>query len=638
LPLSPDADRLEQAVRSRGLLACELDLEPLPPDRVAALARAAAGLSDAQVARVVERADGNALLAVETARALGRRQDELAPSLRGSVRATLAPLSGEVRRLVETTAVASRPLEPPEADQLSLHEAAGQALETGLLLSADGRIAFRHALLRDAVYEEIAEPRRRALHQHWARTLLDAEQAGAPRRPDEVARHLRLAGVDREAVPQLVRAAADARAVAALEEAVAYLEEALSIAPDRPELWLELGELEAWRMRRENAEESFKHALSLLEGGDSTLLARAWLRRARAYHGPICVPRAVLESASVALELLGNASARAASEERSEALAACAWAEAVAGSVDEADRLLAELSAITHESDDLRTYDVGHARQLALMRRGKFVESYGPSIAAGEAVARAGRPDQAYGCWANAAGAAAAAGEYERALEFLGRGIDAIDGHGLMSLEVHLLGVRSFVLRRLERFEEARAAAESELALAEQLVQGELAAMAHHDRGLVALDQGDFELAAELLDRSLVPEAPISRPLTRLAFAEALARAGEPERAEAQVREMVLEPIAPSDFPNALVPRLARVQGLIALALGRREEAERRLGESIAGWERLLERQVRAESIMTVLADLGRPVVGLVEPERELARARADLDQIRNVRSDAVIS
>jgi hypothetical protein len=39
-----------------------------------------------------------------------------------------------------------------------------------------------------------------------------------------------------------------------------------------------------------------------------------------------------------------------------------------------------------------------------------------------------------------------------------------------------------------------------------------------------------------------------------------------------------------------------------------------------------------------VLADLGRPVVGLVEPERELARAKADLEQIQKGRSDAVVS
>src|SRR5947209_6858260 len=149
-----------------------------------------------------------------------------------------------------------------------------------------------------------------------------------------------------------------------------------------------------------------------------------------------------------------------------------------------------------------------------------------------------------------------------------------------------------------------------------------------HDFGRGALDDGDYALAAELFQASLVDSAPISRPLTRLALAESLARSGEPGRAEEQVRATVLEPVRPSDFPDTLVPRLARVQGLIAEAAGDDAEAERRLAEAVAGWERVVARTVRADTITVVLADLGRPVVGLVEPERELAQARADLQSI----------
>jgi tetratricopeptide (TPR) repeat protein len=355
--------------------------------------------------------------------------------------------------------------------------------------------------------------------------------------------------------------------------------------------------------------------------------ARAWLRRARAYHGAICVPRAVLDSARAAIELL-DSSVQPARAERSEALAAWAWAEAVAGNVEEAERLLEQLSGDESAGDPLRTYDAGHARALALMRRGRFRESYGPSIAAGEAIAGAGRPDLAYGCWANAASAATAAGEHERALEFLDRGTDAIAGHGLRSLEIHLLAEKSFVLSSAGRHPDARAAAMAEQELAERLAQPELLAMANHDRGLIALEAGEHALAASLLAASLVDGAPISRPRTRLALAEALARSGRVEHAAEQIRATALEPVRPGDFPEALVPRLARVQGLIALANGQPVEADRRLQESIAGWERLLKRTIRADSITTVLADLGRPVVGLVEPERELERARTELQAI----------
>lgn len=632
LPHSVDADRLEHALRARRLLACELDLGPLPAESLARLAHTAARLSDAEVERVVRRAEGNPLLAVETARGLGRGGPEaVAPSLRGSVRATLGPLSADGRRLVEIAAVAGRPLADAELDSLPLadpEEAAAEALETGMLLALDGGLAFRHALLREAVYQEIAEPRRRGLHLRWARALVAAQEDGDLRRPAEIARQLRLAGDDAGAVPHLARAAANARAVAALEQACAYLSEALEIASARVDLWLELGDLEAWRGRRHEAETAFRTGLALLEGGDPLDLARGWLRRARAYHGPICVPRAVLESARIAIELLDHAQGSAAAE-RSEALAACAWAEAVAGSVAEAERLLAQLSAPGAQTDDLRTYDAGHARALALMRRGRFVDSYAPSIAAGEAIARASRPDLSYGCWANAASAAMAAGEHDRALEFLDRGMAAVAGHGLQSLEIHLLGARSFVLSGAGRLAQARATAEHEQALAAQLAQPGLLAMSCHDCGVVALLEGDDERAASLLADALVDGAPVSRPLTRLALAEALVRCGDPDGAAQQVRATVLEPVGAGDFPSALVPRLARVQGLIARARGDPEEAQRRIEEAIAGWERLLGQTIRAESITSVLADLGRPVVGLVEPERELARARSDLHALR---------
>ena len=304
LPRRADADRLEHALRARGLLACELELRALNAAGIAALARAAAGLSDRDVQRVVERAEGNALLAVETARAFGRGREEVAPSLRGLVRATLAPLRGDARELVEIAAVAARQVAVSDFDHLGIADveaAATGAVESGVLSAADGVIGFRHALLRDAVYEEIPDPRRVRLHRSWADALLASERAGAISRSAEVARHLRMAGADAEAVPQLARAAADARAVAALQQAAAYLREALAIAPDRADLWLELGEIEAWRGQREGAEEAFEQALSLCEG---TVRAHAWLRRARAYHGPICIPRAVLQSAVNAVDLL----------------------------------------------------------------------------------------------------------------------------------------------------------------------------------------------------------------------------------------------------------------------------------------------------------------------------------------------
>lgn len=640
MPRSADVDRLEQALRARGLLAGELELGPLASGPVSALARQAARLSDTQARRVVERAEGNALLAVESARALGHGREDIPPSLRGSVRATLAPISDDGRHLVELAAAAARAIEAVELGRLPLddpEQAATAALQSGLMVAAGDGVGFRHALLREAVYEEVAAPRRRGLHHRWARVLEACEQAGAIPRPAEIARHLRLAGADTEAVPELARAAADARDLGALEQAVEYIQEALAIAPDRAELWLELAELEAWRHRRDPSEDAFGRAFALLQPGEPLRLARAWLQRARANHGPICFPRVALDSARTALQLIDQTRLDA-NQERSEALATCAWCEAVAGSVEEAERLLEQLSDEPETGGDWRIYDIAHARALALTRRCRFVESYAPSITAGEASERIGRPDLAYSAWVEAAGAATAAGQHERALEFLDRGMAAIAERGLRGIEADVLAAKAFVLRGLGRLDQARLAADAEQAVAEELAQPDVLAKASHDRGLVALAQGEWEHAAQLLAASLVDQAPISRPVTRIALAEALARGGKPDQAAEEIRAAVLEPVRPSDFPATLVARLTRVQGLIAHARGDDNDAARRLEESIAGWERLRAANLPADSLAGVLADLGRPVVGLVEPERELALARADLQAIHERRSSAVHS
>jgi DNA-binding SARP family transcriptional activator len=638
LPRRTEVDRLEHALRSRGLLREELVLAPLQPAAVAEIALDVAALGQEDVARVVEASEGNALLAVETARAISRGEGELAEGVRGAVRGAFGLLGDGGRRFVELAAVAARELDDGEVAALPIEdpaEAAVQALDSGMLVELDRRIGFRHALLREAAYCELPQPRRALLHERWAQTLLRCASEGGPSRAAEVARHLRLAGRDQQAVEQLAVAAADARVVGALTEAAGYLEEAVSMAGASAELWLELAEVEAWRGRREEAERAFASAKELLVGAPLEL-ARAWLHSARWYHGPICVPAMVLECCREALALLDRAGSTAVPERR-EALAALAWAEAVAGSVEEAERLLAEVHELSSgsQADDLSVYDIAHARALAMMRRGAFVEAYAPAIAAGEAITRAGRPDLAYGCWANAAGAAAAAGDFPRALEFIDRAAAALQGRGLVGMEVHLLATRSFVLLRIGRTADAREAADMEARLADRLGAPALEAMAAHDQAIVALAQGEYVCAVDLLEQALAQDAPISRPLTRLRRAEALARTGRLEEAEGELRATTLEPVRASDFPATLVARMSHVQGVIAARAGDQELAERRLGEAVGAWRRQVSKLSRADSLAVVLADLGRPVVGLIEPERELEHALEELQIIQRGKKGA---
>ena len=195
--------------------------------------------------------------------------------------------------------------------------------------------------------------------------------------------------------------------------------------------------------------------------------------------------------------------------------------------------------------------------------------------------------------------------------------------------------MRSFVLLRIGRIADAHEAAELEATLADRLGAPELEAVSAHDRGLVALAQGDYAHAAELLELALAREAPISRPLTRLRRAEALARAGRLAEAERELRATTLEPVRTSDFPATLVARMARVQGLIAAQAGNRELAERRLREAAEGWRRQVSTLSRGDSLTVALADLGRPVVGLIEPEWELECVLKELKAIQRGKKGA---
>ncbi len=273
---------------------------------------------------------------------------------------------------------------------------------------------------------------------------------------------------------------------------------------------------------------------------------------------------------------------------------------------------------------------MGTARAHALVRRGRFEESYSPHVAAAQAAQRAARPDLAGGSWLNAACAAACARQFERALEFIERMQVAMRTTELGWNTVQALAAQAHVLVRLGRLDEARAAVAEEAEIADRIDNAELRATAEHDEGMVALALGERQRAERLLGAALEHGAPVSRPIARLARADALARLGRPEEAERELRETALEPVRPGDMPETLVPRLTRVQGLVAAARGDHALAERRLAEAAEGWRRLLDRSGEGDRYMATFVDLARPpVLGLVEPDRELARVEGELRELQ---------
>jgi tetratricopeptide (TPR) repeat protein len=620
-PARPAVDALLDELRRRGLLHAELELAPLPPAAIAELVATVAVLTPPQVERVVEASDGSPLLALESARSPGTT-----PGLRAHARASLAPLASPLRTLCELVAVAGRPLTRTEVEALWAEPGAplAAAAECGLLHAPSGRLAYRHALLREAVHDDLGDARRADLHDRFAAML--CEQGTAP--PAERARHLRLAGRDPEAARELAAAAADARAVGALPEAAAFLEEALEIRPKDVTLWLDLAGVEAWRGRRPALEQAFETATGLLDSADDLAHAEAHALRGDWYTTSLCVPRQAHGSFAIALERLDKLQ----DPPRGlllEVLADLAVTRAWEGRAEDSDALIARAQRLVDAgtpADVVAALD--RARAQARIADGEFGAAYEPLLAAADGFERAHRPDCAYAAWITVASAAACAGEFEAALDCAERGIKGVGNIGTLLLQLH--SARAYILARLGRHDEAAAAAREQALWADRVGDPALRAVALHDTAMIAFQAGRYDEAATGLADALAQEASVPRAIARIVRAEALQKLDRLDEAEAELRAATLEPVGPADLPATLVPRLTRVQGLIAAARGDRELAARRLNEALAGWRRRVPGRTAAEAFNMSLVDLGRPpVAGLIEPGREIARLERELAGLR---------
>jgi DNA-binding SARP family transcriptional activator len=633
---APESRELEIGladIARRGALLADVTLGPLQDTAIAALvAEAAPGLDPDGAARVLAAAEGNPLLAREAARsaAAGLEPSE---GLRGAVRGPLGGLSVEGRTLVELVSAAGRPLEPGEAADLVGAEALTTALAAGLeanLLATTGdrRLRFAHDLLSEACYMEVPPARRALLHARLAETL--ARRPG--RVAAEVARHFRLAGEDAASRRYLAAAAGDARALGALTEAAAFMREAVDLAADgsedQAEHLLALAGIEAWRGDRPATDAAFDCAVAILEQrGDTAALVAAWAERGRWLRTTLCFPREALVACRRALAILDQSGAEA-PEARALALAGAAWAESVAGDPEHVPGLLAEIRSIPDVAGDrVLAAELAGAEAAALIRAGRFDEAEEPSERAASIAREVGRYDLVFVVLGNVACAAACRGDFSRALELAHRASQGARG-GLSLEMVH--AAEAYALSRLGRHDEALEAVDREAAVAALSGVREYEATADFDAGVILLAAGRNGEAARRLRAALeVDTRGYSRALARLCLAEALVGSGDPDSAEAELGHVPFEPVAAADHPETLVPRLARVQGLVAFQRGDATLALKRLAEAEAGWRRLVADTPLGDLFAANLTDLGRPpVAGLVEPGVELGKVLADRAQV----------
>ena len=148
-PDRPDADALLADLAGRGVEVAELELGPLSEAELAAVARSVADLTDDAVEQVIRAADGNPLLAVESARALAAGRAAPPQNLRAAVRAATGALPRPARDLAEVLAAAGRALSAAELAALYLNlaladrdAAEAAVLDTGLVYPGGRRAAL----------------------------------------------------------------------------------------------------------------------------------------------------------------------------------------------------------------------------------------------------------------------------------------------------------------------------------------------------------------------------------------------------------------------------------------------------------------------------------------------------------------
>ena len=191
------------------------------------------------VRTVFARADGNPFFAEElVAAAPNGAAGPLSPTLRDALLVRIAALDPDARSVVRVAAAGGREVHHallaaaaglPEPE---LTEALRSAVRHHVLMARGDGFAFRHALLREAAYDELLPGERARLHAAFAAALegrVDIAGGNAATVAAEVAHHWLRAGDDARALAAAVRAGDEAERIGALAEAARHDRRALAL-------------------------------------------------------------------------------------------------------------------------------------------------------------------------------------------------------------------------------------------------------------------------------------------------------------------------------------------------------------------------------------------------------------------------
>ena len=213
-----------------------LELNPLPDHDVRTLVRALhpTPLPERAVRGIVERAEGNAFFTEELVAAAESGTGVLPMALADLLLVRLDRLDDDARQVVRAAAVSGRRVSHEllalvvELEPTALDAAIRSAVESNVLVPTSGdAYAFRHALLAEAVYDDLLPGERIRLHAAYATALAKGGFGGTAA---ELARHARAANDLPTAARASIAAGDEAMAVAGPDEAARHYELALELA------------------------------------------------------------------------------------------------------------------------------------------------------------------------------------------------------------------------------------------------------------------------------------------------------------------------------------------------------------------------------------------------------------------------
>ena len=229
-PLRPTVAEWSRLPR---LVRCTLD--PLPDAAVRALVRAIAPgpLPEHEMRAIVTRAEGNAFFAEELVAAGRTGADRLPDDLASLLLVHLDQLEGPARDVTRIVACGGGRVshallgEVAGIDASSLEEALRAAVDAHVLVPVGSEgYGFRHALLAEAIYDDLLPGERARLHGAYAAALT---KHGANGTAADLARHARAAHDVETALVASIVAGDDAMRVGGPDEAAQHYQTALDL-------------------------------------------------------------------------------------------------------------------------------------------------------------------------------------------------------------------------------------------------------------------------------------------------------------------------------------------------------------------------------------------------------------------------